>query len=70
MTRKRAKGFTICLNDNCGHMAPLCNICGADMTLRESARGAFWGCKNYRGNSGPSCSNTIDTAKITRLQAH
>tara|TARA_R110000851_G_scaffold210486_3_gene363009 strand:- start:40578 stop:43574 length:2997 start_codon:yes stop_codon:yes gene_type:complete len=70
MTRKRAKGFTICLSDNCGHMAPLCNICGADMTLRESARGVFWGCKNYRDNSGSSCSNTIATAKITRLQAH
>jgi len=70
MTRKRFIGFKVCLNDTCGHMAPLCNVCGADMSLRQSARGLFWGCNNYRGNSVPSCSNTIDQAKITRLQAH
>ena len=65
MTRKRTNGFAVCLDEHCGHIAPLCNLCGADMSLRESARGTFWGCKNYRGNSLPSCSNTIDTATIS-----
>ena len=68
MTRKRFVGFKVCLNDSCAHMAPLCNVCGGDMSLRESARGAFWGCKNYRGNNVPSCSNTINTAKISPQQ--
>jgi len=65
MTRKRTNGFAVCLDEHCGHIAPLCNLCGADMSLRESTRGTFWGCKNYRGNSVPSCSNTIDTATIS-----
>lgn len=68
MTRKRFIGFKVCLNDSCSHMAPICNVCGGDMSLRESARGAFWGCKNYRGNRVPSCSNTIDKAKISPQQ--
>ncbi|MGI2169230.1 UvrD-helicase domain-containing protein [Shewanella sp. MF05960] len=64
MTRKRFSGFKVCLNDDCGHTAPICSVCGGDMTLRQSARGDFWGCKNYRGKSIPSCSNTLHKAKL------
>ncbi|MEZ9369501.1 UvrD-helicase domain-containing protein [Shewanella sp. 10N.286.51.B2] len=72
MTRKRFAGFKVCLNDQCAHTTPLCSVCGADMVLRKSARGEFWGCKNYRGshrqsskaNSRQSCTHAVDKAKL------
>lgn len=65
MTRKRFIGFKVCLNEECGHTKPLCSICGGDMVLRQGARGAFWGCKNYRGNKSPSCRNAVEQSKMT-----
>ena len=64
MTRKRFTGFKVCVNEACSHTAPLCSVCGGDMVARESKRGAFWGCNNYRGNSSPSCRNAVDKSKI------
>ncbi|MBR9727502.1 UvrD-helicase domain-containing protein [Shewanella intestini] len=64
MTRNRFNGFNVCLNDACGHTAPLCRICGGDMVLRKSARGEFWGCQNYRGNTASSCKHAIDKSTV------
>ncbi|WP_240920023.1 UvrD-helicase domain-containing protein [Paraglaciecola sp. 20A4] len=60
MTRTRFMGFKACLDVSCGHSVPLCPECDGDMQLRKSARGAFWGCANYRGKEQPSCQHTID----------
>lgn len=59
-TGKRIAGFKVCLDYNCGHVTPLCSQCGADMVLRQGARGAFWGCRNYRGKKQPSCNYTVE----------
>ncbi len=55
---QRVGRFKRCLDEACGHWTPLCPECGAEMALRDGARGAFWGCKNYRGNEQPSCGHT------------
>tara|TARA_R110000737_G_scaffold43716_1_gene64236 strand:- start:10865 stop:13966 length:3102 start_codon:yes stop_codon:yes gene_type:complete len=60
MTRTRYMGFKVCLDVSCGHSVPLCPECDGDMQLRKSARGAFWGCANYRGKEQPSCQHTVD----------
>ncbi|MFT6924528.1 MAG: DNA helicase-4 [Psychromonas sp.] len=64
MSKSRHKGFKSCLNKNCDHIFPLCHQCGADMVLRKSAKGEFWGCSNYSGNEQITCKNAIDSAKI------
>jgi DNA helicase-4 len=64
MSRTRHKGFKTCLNQRCHNIFPLCEKCGAEMVLRKSARGEFWGCRNYSGNEQTSCRNAIDKAKI------
>ncbi len=55
---KREGRFKRCLDDACGHWAPVCPECGAEMVLRKGPRGEFWGCKNYRGNEQQSCGHT------------
>ena len=64
MSRTRYKGFKSCLNQSCQNIFPLCEKCGAEMVLRKSARGEFWGCRNYSGNEPTSCRNAIDSTKI------
>ena len=64
MTRKRHVGFKCCLNDSCKNMIPTCDKCDADMMLRTSQQGEFWGCKNYKGNEPHSCKNSLDNSKV------
>ncbi|MGL6124562.1 MAG: UvrD-helicase domain-containing protein, partial [Shewanella sp.] len=64
MTRKRFTGFKVCLNEVCGHIAPLCRLCGGDMLLKEGPYGSFWGCRNYRGKNLPSCTMRVAEAKL------
>ncbi|ABM03851.1 UvrD/REP helicase [Psychromonas ingrahamii 37] len=64
MSTTRHKGFKICLNQRCNNIYPLCEKCGAEMVLRKSARGEFWGCRNYSGNEQTSCRNAIAKGKI------
>jgi DNA helicase-4 len=64
MTRSRHQGFKLCLNDACKSVIPTCEKCNAEMVLRSSKKGQFWGCKNYKGNEPMSCKNGIDNSKI------
>lgn len=64
MTRSRHAGFKLCVNESCNHMQPICDKCGAEMVLRNSAKGQFWGCKNYQGNDPLSCKNGKDSKAI------
>jgi DNA helicase-4 len=64
MTRKRHQGFKLCLNDSCKSLIPTCGKCNAEMVLRSSKNGEFWGCQNYKGNEPMSCKNGIDNSKI------
>lgn len=64
MTRTKYPGFKVCLNDSCKNMIPTCELCNAEMVLRSSQRGEFWGCRNYRGNDPMSCKNGVDSAKV------
>ncbi|HEA19013.1 MAG TPA: AAA family ATPase [Pseudoalteromonas prydzensis] len=64
MTRSRYTGFKLCVNQSCNHMQPICDKCGAEMVLRQSAKGSFWGCKNYQGNDPLSCKNGKDNKAI------
>lgn len=64
MTRERYSGFKACSNDDCKSLIPTCGICNAEMVLRSSKKGEFWGCKNYKGNDAISCKNSIDNAKV------
>ncbi|MGJ8691435.1 MAG: UvrD-helicase domain-containing protein [Thalassotalea sp.] len=64
MTRTRHQGFKLCLNNACQSIIPTCDTCNAEMVLRASKNGEFWGCKNYRGNEPMSCKNGVDKAKI------
>jgi len=64
MTRKRHSGFKFCLNDSCQSVIPTCDKCNAEMVLRSSKNGEFWGCGNYKGNEPMSCKNGIDESKI------
>ena len=65
MTRTRFAGFKVCLNENCGHIAPLCSLCGGDMLLKDGRFGPFWACRNYRGQNLPSCTNKLNKAKLS-----
>lgn len=64
MTKTVYVGFKACLNSSCHDVVPLCDKCGAEMLLRSSKKGEFWGCRNYRGNDALSCKNAIDKSKI------
>jgi len=64
MTRKRHLGFKLCLNNSCQDLIPTCEKCNAEMVLRSSKNGEFWGCRNYKGNEPMSCKNGIDESKI------
>jgi DNA helicase-4 len=64
MTRSKYPGFKSCLNPACNDILPLCNKCGAEMVLRKSNKGEFWGCRNFRGNEPLSCKNGIDKLAI------
>lgn len=64
MTRSRHAGFKLCVHESCNHMQPLCDKCGAEMVLRNSKKGQFWGCKNFKGNDPLSCKNGKDTTAI------
>ncbi|PHR85617.1 MAG: AAA family ATPase [Colwellia sp.] len=64
MTRKRHSGFKLCLNDSCQNLIPTCAKCNAEMVLRSSKKGEFWGCRNYKGNEPMSCKNGVDNSKI------
>ncbi|MEY8199887.1 MAG: UvrD-helicase domain-containing protein, partial [Colwellia sp.] len=64
MTHKRYPGFKLCLNDSCKSLIPTCSHCNAEMVLRVSKKGEFWGCQNYKGNEPMSCKNSVDNAKV------
>jgi DNA helicase-4 len=64
MTKNKYVGFKTCLNLSCNNIVPLCEKCGAEMVLRASQNGEFWGCRNYRGNDALSCKNGIDHSRI------
>ncbi|WP_246129215.1 UvrD-helicase domain-containing protein [Colwellia demingiae] len=64
MTHKRYPGFKLCLNDSCKNLIPTCSQCNAEMVLRVSNKGEFWGCRNYKGNDPMSCKNGIDNSKV------
>jgi DNA helicase-4 len=64
MTKSMALGFKSCLNPACNNTVPLCEKCGAEMVLRTSHNGDFWGCRNYRGNDELSCKNSIAQSRI------
>ena len=64
MTKSKYPGFKSCLNPSCNDIFPLCDKCGSEMVLRQSKRGEFWGCRNYRGNEALSCKSGVDKSKI------
>ncbi|GLS91551.1 hypothetical protein GCM10007916_26200 [Psychromonas marina] len=64
MTKNRFPGFKTCLNPTCNDILPVCEKCGAEMVLRKSNKGEFWGCRNYKGNDPLSCKNGIDKAQL------
>lgn len=64
MTRQRFTGFKLCLNNTCNTIIPTCEKCNAEMVLRSSKNGQFWGCKNFKGNEPMSCKHGVDEAKI------
>ncbi|MDX2370565.1 MAG: UvrD-helicase domain-containing protein, partial [Colwellia sp.] len=64
MTRKRYPGFKVCLNDSCKSLIPICVKCNAEMVLRTSKNGEFWGCRNYKGNEPMSCKNGVDNSNV------
>ncbi len=55
---QRTGRFKLCLNPDCDSWLPVCPKCGADMVQRKGRYGAFWGCKNFRGNDDISCRHT------------
>lgn len=52
------EGWKQCINKACQHRVPVCQLCGFEMRLRQSARGPFWSCQNYRKSQQPSCGYT------------
>jgi len=64
MTRKRYSGFKSCVNSKCNHIVPTCEKCNAEMVLRSSKKGEFWGCRNYKGNEPMSCKNSVDNLNV------
>ena len=57
---RRTGRYKICTEPECDGWAPICPVCGAEMTLRNGRYGPFWGCKNYSGK-GESCGHTENT---------
>lgn len=55
---QRAGRFKLCLDPDCDSWMPVCPKCGADMVQRKGRYGAFWGCKNFRGDDDHSCRHT------------
>ncbi len=55
---QRTGRFKLCLNPDCDSWLPVCPKCGADMVQRKGRYGAFWGCKNFRGDDDISCWHT------------
>ncbi len=64
MSKSKYPGFKSCLNPSCNNIIPLCQKCGAEMVLRKSKNGEFWGCRNFRGNEQQSCKNGIDKSRL------
>ncbi|HCH69586.1 MAG TPA: AAA family ATPase, partial [Colwellia sp.] len=64
MTSKHYPGFKVCLNAACNSLIPTCGRCNADMVLRSSNKGEFWGCQNYKGNEPMSCKNSVEPSTI------
>lgn len=64
MTRKRYPDFKVCLNESCKNLIPTCEKCNAEMVLRSSKSGEFWGCRNYSGNDPMSCKNGVNNSKV------
>ena len=63
MTRNRFAGFKVCLNEACGHISPLCNLCGGDMLLKDGRFGPLGLSHYYRGQN-PGCTNTLNKAVV------
>ncbi len=55
---QRVGRFKLCLDPDCESWMPVCPKCGADMVQRKGRYGAFWGCKNFRGDDDISCRHT------------
>lgn len=55
---QRVGRFKICLVPDCDSWLPVCPKCGADMVQRKGRYGAFWGCRNFRGDDDISCRHT------------
>lgn len=55
---QRVGRFKICLDPDCESWLPVCPKCGGDMVQRKGRYGAFWGCKNFRGDDDISCRHT------------
>lgn len=55
---QRTGRFKLCLDPDCDSWLPVCPKCGADMVQRKGRYGAFWGCKNFRGDDDNSCRHT------------
>ena len=70
MSKSKYLGFKVCLNTRCNDILPVCNICGAEMVLRQSKKGEFWGCRNFKGSEAMSCKNGIDKEKIQWPSLH
>jgi len=64
MTSSQHKGFNECVNNECRKISPTCDKCDAEMVLRKSDKGEFWGCSNYRGNDELSCKNSKNVNSI------
>jgi DNA helicase-4 len=55
--------FRVCKNRDCEVAEPVCPKCGGSMILRKGKYGQFWGCANYRSNTGFSCAHTEQVTK-------
>lgn len=70
MSKHKSIGFKICLNTSCNEILPVCDQCGAEMVLRQSQKGEFWGCRNFKGDQAMSCKNAIDKNKMQWPSLH
>ncbi|NQZ06911.1 MAG: UvrD-helicase domain-containing protein [Algicola sp.] len=64
MSRSLIKGWQVCLNETCDHIAPVCKTCNSQMKLKNGSRGAFWGCNNYNYKTKSGCQYTISETKL------
>ena len=60
---QRVDRFKLCLDPDCDSWMPICPRCDADMVQRKGRYGAFWGCKNFRGDDDNSCRHTENDIK-------